>query len=70
VHDLDELIALLPEESRVRALSELDRLTRWATHGRYPSLQEPSAAEAAEALRLAGEVVPLAGDELSGGGPR
>jgi HEPN domain-containing protein len=70
VHDLDELVALLPEESRVRELSELDRLTRWATHGRYPGLEEPSAAEAAEALRLAQEVVRLARDELSAGGPR
>ena len=61
---------LLPEQSPLRKLTELDRLTRWGTHSRYPGPEAPTAAEAAQAVRLAEDVLRLARDDLSRGYPR
>lgn len=57
VHDLDELLGLLPvQEQPELAPALIEDLTRYATTGRYPGSQPPSREDAREALTAARQI--------------
>lgn len=59
LHDLDRLVARLPEEDNERFDSiDLPELTRWAIEGRYPDdAEEATPADARRSIALAAAVV-------------
>lgn len=67
VHDLDDLVALVPEDWRLKEeFPDLEPLSRWAVAGRYPSaLAEPGEQESAQAMEEARAVLAAVSQKLS-----
>jgi len=70
IHDLSRLARLTDDPARARLTTlELVEGTRWAIEGRYPSdVEDASASDAEAAVRIAEQVVGVAGAVLRGEG--
>lgn len=65
-HDLDELRNLAPTTSALHeTCPDLADLSQWAVRTRYPTFVAPTEQEAADARRVATEVVRVAEEELA-----
>lgn len=66
IHDLDRLVGLLPDDSKLRSLPvDLASLTEWSIAGRYPSdSKDATKKDAEKAVRDARVVVTTVGEAM------